>query len=119
MRDGDIDDVLKHAAGPSPDVDPALLDRVSRSIGSSLRPVRPLPPTWVLVSALVAICVLVAVAGATLLGLHGVRAMSATQIGLIFPILGILIWLAAVLYVSEMIPGSRHRLAPWVLPAAG
>ena len=45
--------------------------------------------------------------------------MSATEIGLIFPVLGTLIWLAALLYAGEMIPGSPHRMAPWVLPAAG
>jgi sterol desaturase/sphingolipid hydroxylase (fatty acid hydroxylase superfamily) len=31
---------------------------------------------------------------------------------LIFPALGTLTWLAALVWLSEMIPGSRHRMAP-------
>ena len=40
--------------------------------------------------------------------------MSAAEIGLIFPVLGILVWLAAAVSVKQMIPGSRHLMAPWV-----
>ena len=119
MRDRDIDDVLKRAAGASPDVDPALLDRIARSIGGGLRPVTPLPPSWVLASALVVVCVAVAVAGAALLGPHGIQKMNATEIGLIFPVLGILVWLAAAVYAGEMIPGSRRIVGPKMLAASG
>ncbi|MGO9261789.1 MAG: NrsF family protein [Bryobacteraceae bacterium] len=119
MRDPEIDDILKQAAGAKPDVDPALLDRVSRSIGSSLRPVRPLAPSWILAGGLVLICASVAVAGAMVLGPYGVRKMSAAEIGLIFSVLGILIWLAATLCVAEAIPGSRRPVTPWVLGVSG
>ena len=47
VKDKEIDQILKQAAQAPHDVDPALLDRVARSIGSSLRPVRPLPPAMV------------------------------------------------------------------------
>jgi hypothetical protein len=119
MRDGEIDDILKQAAGAKPDVDPALLDRVSRSIGSSLRPVRPLASPWILAGGLVLICGTVALAGAMFLGPDGVRKMTAAEIGLIFPVLGILIWLAATLCVAEAIPGSRRPVTPWVLGVSG
>jgi hypothetical protein len=119
MRDGDIDDVLKKAAGNPPSVDPALLARIANSIGGSLRPVRPIPSSPVLVAALVAVCVAVASAGATMLGMHGIQAMSAAGIALIFPVLLVLICLAAVVCVSEMIPGSRHRVAAWVVLTGG
>jgi hypothetical protein len=119
MRDGEIDDILKQTAGAKPDVDPALLDRVSRSLGSSLRPVRPMPPAWILTGGLVLICGAVAVAGAVVLGPHGVQKMNAAEIGLIFPVLGILIWLAAKLCVAEAIPGSRRPVDPWVLAVSG
>jgi hypothetical protein len=118
MRDPEIDDILNRAAGASPEVDPALLDRVSQSIGASLRPVRPLPPSWILVSALAAVSVAVAVGGAARLGLYGIQEMRPVDMGLIFPVLGILVWLAAAVCVSEMIPGSRRRIAPGVLLAA-
>ena len=119
MKDRDIDDILKRAAEGTRDVDPALLDRVSDSMRSSLRAVRPLPPSWALATGLILICVSVAVAGAMLLKPHGVLKMNALEIGLIFPILGILIWLAAVLCVSEVIPGSRRPVAPWLLSVSG
>ena len=60
MRDGDIDDILKQAADAQPGVDPALLERVSRSIGAAgalLPPVRVLPPPRVLAAGLIAVCV--------------------------------------------------------------
>lgn len=119
MKDRDIDDILKRASEGAQDVDPALLDRVSDSMRASLRPVRPLPATWVLASVLALICGVVAVAGAMLLKPYGVQKMNALDIGLIFPVLGVLIWIAAVLCVSEVIPGSRRPVAPWLLCASG
>jgi hypothetical protein len=100
-------------------VDPALLDRVSDSMRASLRPVRPLPAPWVLASALALICVTVAVAGAMLLKPHGIQKMNALEIGMIFPLLGILIWIACALCVSEAIPGSRRPVAPWLFSLLG
>jgi hypothetical protein len=115
VRDEDIDDILKQAAGSAPEVDPAILDRVSASIRSSLNPVRPLPPASVLAGGLVLICAAVALAGGMLLGPHGVQKMSGLEIGLIFPVLGVLVYVGAVLCVAEAIPGSRLPAAPGVL----
>ena len=72
---------------------------------------------WRAVLAL--ICGVVAVAGAMLLKPYGVQKMNALEIGLIFPVLGVLIGIAAVLCVSEVIPGSRRPVAPWLLCAIG
>jgi hypothetical protein len=119
MKDKEIDDVLKRAAGDPPNVDPALLGRIANSIGGSLQPVRPLPSSRVLAAALVAVCVAVASAGASILGLHGIQALSAARIALIFPVLLALICLAAAASVSEMVPGSRRPVAPWMLLASG
>ena len=119
MKDREIDEILKQAAQAPHDVDPALLDRVARSIGSSMRPVRPLPPPWVLAGGLVLICTAVALAGAARSGFYGIQKLSVLERALIFPALGILIWLAASTCVSEMIPGSRRRVAPGVLLWAG
>jgi hypothetical protein len=119
MTDGEIDDVLNQAAGASPEVDPGLLEGISRSVGSSLTPVRPLPPKRVLTAAAMTICAAVGMSGAAVLGMHGIEKMSAVQAGVIFPVLGMLIWLAARLSVSEMSPGSRRGTDPWVWPVAG
>jgi hypothetical protein len=119
MRDRDIDDILNRAAGTPPAVDPALLGSIANSLGASLRPVRPLPSPGVLIAALVLVCIAVASAGAAILGMHGVEAMSVVEIALIFPVLLALIGFAAAVSVAEMVPGSRHRVAPWLLLAAG
>jgi hypothetical protein len=112
MRDEDIDDILKQAADAAPEVDPAVLDRVSGALRSSLNPVRPLPPARVLAGGLLLICAAVALAGGMLLGPQGVQKMSGLEIGLIFPILGMLVWVGAVLCVAQAIPGSRRPVAP-------
>jgi hypothetical protein len=112
VKDREIDDILKQAAQAPHDVGPALLDRIAGSIGSTLRPVRPLPPAWLLAGGLVLICGAVAVAGAARLGFAGVRNLSTWERALIFPALGILIWLAAAAWAGETIPGSRRRVSP-------
>ena len=119
MKDKDIDDILKRAAEGARAVDPALLDRVADSMRSSLTPVRPIPAPWILASAVALICVTVALAGAMLLKPYGIQKMDALEIGLIFPVLGILIWIASALCVSEIIPGSRRPVAPWSLSLSG
>jgi hypothetical protein len=68
---------------------------------------------------LVLICAAVAIAGAMLLGPHGIQRMSAWEIGLIFGVLGILVWIGAVASVAEMVPGSRRPVAPWLLSVCG
>jgi hypothetical protein len=119
VKDKEIDEILKRAAQAPQDVDPALLDRVAKSIGSSLRPVRPVPPAWVLAGELALICLAVAVAGAARAGFYGIQKLSILERALIFPALGILIWLGATATASEMIPGSRRRAAPGLLLGAG
>jgi hypothetical protein len=118
VKDREIDEILKQAAQAPHDVDPAQLDRVATSIGSSFGPVRPLPPTWVLAGGLILVCAAVALAGAARLGLYGIQKLSILERGLIFSVLGILIWMAATTCVSEIIPGSQRRVAPgWLLGA--
>ena len=119
MKDREIDEILKQAAQAPHGVDPKLLDRVAGSIGSSLHPVRQLPPSWVLRGGLILVCAAVAVAGAARAGFFGVQRMSDLERALIFPALGLLVWLAASASVAEMIPGSRRRVAPGTLLATG
>jgi len=119
VRDREIDNILNRAAQAPHDVDPALLDRVTASIGASLRPVRPVPPVWVLASGLILICAAVAVGGAALLGFHGIQNLSVLERALIFPALAILVFLAATTFAGQMIPGSRRRVAPGALPGVG
>ena len=117
MRDRDLDDILRRAAEAKPEVDPALLNRIAMSLGSATQPVHALPPSWILATGLVLICEAAAIGGALLLGAHGVQRMTWVEAGLIFSVLGILVWFAAMLCVAEVIPGSRRPIAPWLLCA--
>lgn len=115
MKDRDIDDILRRAAEGTPGVDPALLGRVSESIGGSLVPVRPLPPSGILSGGLIVTAGAVAVVVAAHLRMYALPKMSGWEVGLIFPTLGLLVWMAGVLAVAEMVPGSRRSMAPWML----
>ena len=119
MNDREIDDILKQAAQAPGQVDPALLDRIAGTIQSSLRPVRPLPPAWVLSLGLVLVCAAVALAGAARSGFYGIQKLTAFERALIFPTLVIFMALAAAACVGQMIPGSRRRVAPGSLVAGG
>ena len=119
MKDREIDDILARAAKAPHDVDPALLDRVTESIGASLTPVRPLPAAWLLTTAFVLMCGSVAVVTASFLGLHGLENLGSLERAAIFSVLAILMVLMAAICASQMIPGSRWRTFPVVLPALG
>jgi Negative regulator of sigma F len=107
VRDEKVDKVLKMASGVAPQLQPALLKRIADSISSSLRPVRPLPPTWMLSGGLTLICVAVAVAAAAGTGFYGIENLSLWERALIFSTLGILVWVAGKEFVSQLVPGSR------------
>jgi hypothetical protein len=114
----EIDDLLSRAARELPEVDPAVMERVSASVNSSLEAVRPLPPPWVWSGGLFLICALVAVAGGMVLGPRGIQRMDALETLLVFPVLGLLTWITAAACVAEVTPGSRRRVAAWVLAVA-
>ncbi len=119
MKDREIDAILNQAAQAPHEVDPALLASIANSVGRSLDPVRPLPPSWTLAGGLFLIGAAVATAGAGRLGFYGIHKMSVLDRALIFPALGLLMWLAATTCVAEMIAGSRRRVSPAILVGAG
>jgi len=110
MTEEQIDKVLQEASRSAPALDPALLERVAESLNSSLRPVRPLPPTWALTTGLTLICVLVAAMGAAKAGFFGIEKLSLGERLAIFSILAILVWVAGSRFVGQLIPASRQRL---------
>ena len=119
MKDEDIDEVLNQAARTPLDLKPELLRRVSDSIRSSMRPVRPLPPAWAMTGGLILICAAVSLAGAARAGFFGVEKMDSLERWLIFPALGVLAWVTGSGFVHEMIPGSRRRVSSGALLALG
>jgi hypothetical protein len=120
MTPEEIDKILAHAAdrdlprGPEPDA----IGRVEAVILRDLRPVRPLAPAWVVTLGFVALFVAAAVAGASVLGMYGLRALSELQRGLIFPALLAAVWLAAVACARAMSPAGGSRLGGLALSLA-
>ena len=110
MRDEEVDKVVQKASGVAPQVEPALLKRIADSINLSVRPVRPLPPTWALTGGLALICAAVAVTAAARTGFYGIEKLGVSARVLIFSTLGILVWVAGKGFVSQLIPGSRRGL---------
>ena len=76
MTDEDVDKVLQKTSTPASQVDAVLLNRIADSINSSLRPVRPVPPTWMLTGGLVVVCAAVAVTVASRIGFYGVEKLA-------------------------------------------
>jgi hypothetical protein len=111
MNDSEIDKIFER--GPQ-EVDPALLGRVTTSIGASLRPVRPMPGVWTMAGGLLSILLFLAILYARQLGMHGLHKLSGAEAGAIFSVLGIFACLAAMLSVGEMTPGGR-RMNPAML----
>ena len=115
MKNEEIDEVLKKAALVRENVDPLVLERIGASIQQELRPVRPLPPVWLMTAGLILVGAAVACAGAARAGFFGLAKMNLLERSLVFPALVLLVCLAAVGFVHQMIPASRIRLSPRVL----
>jgi hypothetical protein len=124
MKDPEIDRALESAtrrlahgsSGLPHSVSPAVLDRITTSIHSSLQPVRPVARTWALTVGLLLLCAAVALAGAARSGFFGFQALSVAERVIILAILALLAGIVARELASHWIPGSRHYLSPgWLV----
>ncbi len=114
MKDAEVDEMLARVARVPRAPNAVLLGRIADSLKPTLRPVRPVAPSWLLASGLVLICVAVAVAaarGAT----YGLDKLTVSERFLVFPILGLLTWVIARELVSFLTPGSRHHFTAGTL----
>jgi len=119
VKDEEIDEVLKKVARAPYDLASETLQRVADSIKPSLRPVRPLPPTWVMTGGLIVVCAAVSLAGAARAGFFGFEKMDLLERSLIFPALVVLACVAGNGFIHEMIPGSLRRVSPGALVGLG
>ena len=110
MNDSEIDYLLESARS-SHEPDPQALNRIAASVQASLKPVRPLPPNWVLTAVLFLIAATVVIAGAAHAGFSGIEQMAHWQRMLVFPALAFLISITAAEFVSAMVPGNRRRIS--------
>ena len=118
MRPEELDDILVRA-GAEQQVEPELLNRISGAILPGLQPVRPMASAKVIVVCLLLLCSAVGIAGASILGLYGIRKLRAEESATIFVVVGLFAWLAASQSAAEMVPGSRRMVNPAVLMFAG
>lgn len=110
MNDRDIDRLLSGATIPQAPKSETL-GRIAESVAESIRPVRPLPASWLLTGGVFLVCMAVALAGSAALGFLGIEKMSALERGAVFMALAILALVSASEMVSTMIPGSRRQLS--------
>lgn len=115
MRDSDIDKILKQAAEASPSAEPKLVNRISGVIASDMHAIRPMASSKLLLPALIVVCGLVGITGASVLGPFGLHKMSGIQASIILSVLASIIALAAYVSLAESIPGSRRILSPAML----
>ena len=102
-------------------VDPpssATLRQIAAGMATNLRPVRPMAPARYFFAAFVSIFLSIAALGVYRLGAFGIRVMTPLQNTAIFSVLAISTGLLAYSLVHQMVPGSRHRISPRLLPAA-
>jgi hypothetical protein len=110
---------LVRALGRSAPADkplPAPLRQIESGILADLRPVHPLPPERYIFAALAASFVCVVAVGVHRLGAFALAVMSPLQAGVIWGTLAMCAGLLAYSLVQQMVPGSRHRIPPRLLP---
>jgi len=115
VKDTDIDRAFSSATRVPHELDPALLDQIADSIKLSLRPVRAMPPSWVLTGGLMLTLLAVALAGAARAGFGGFESLRPLERLLIFGAGGALVLATARGVVSEAVPGSRRDLSSGTL----
>jgi hypothetical protein len=117
VKPNQIDRILAQAADRAlpPGAGRDAKKRVERAILNDLHPVRPLAPAWVFAVVFAALFAAIDVGVASVLGMHGIRALSPDQRFLIFPALLAAAWFAAVGCAREMRPAAGSHLGALTL----
>lgn len=112
MSDVRIDEALERASRPAQALSVELLDRIARSVGSTLSPVRPLPSPWVQAGGLMLIALAVALLGALRAGFQGFEALGVMSRLVIFGTLTGLLLVVARQLIDQWTPGTHRTLSP-------
>jgi hypothetical protein len=97
---------------------PATLRQIADRMASGLQPVRPVAPARYFLGALVGIFVFVVALGVYRMGAFALAFMTPLQTVAILSALAICTGLLAYSLAHQMVPGSRHRIPPGLLPLA-
>lgn len=103
------------AAGDGLRPSESQLRRIETNIVTSLKPVRPLPPSSIFLFACAIIFFSVAATGAFLLGMNGWHALTVAKRISVFMTLAASAVLLVASVVRQMAPGSKHAIAPATL----
>jgi hypothetical protein len=103
---------------PIPEARPSResLRRIETGIAADLRPVRPIAPKSYVFAAFVAIFIAVVALGVSRMGAFAIAVMSPLQTSVILGALAISTGLLVYSLTNQMVPGSRHRISPRLLP---
>lgn len=97
---------------------PATLDQIAERMATGLRPARPLAPARYFFGAFVGIFVSIVAFGVYRMGAFAIAVMTPLQIIAILSALAASAGLLADSLMHQMVPGSRHRISPRLLPVA-
>lgn len=97
---------------------PAILGRIAKGMATGLHQVRPLAPARYFFGAFVGIFVSIVAFGVYRMGAFAIAVMTPLQIIAILSALAVSTGLLADSLVHQMVPGSRHRIPPRLLPVA-
>jgi hypothetical protein len=97
---------------------PATLRQIADKMATNLRPVRPMAPARYFFGALVSIFVFIVALGVYRMGAFAIAVMTPLQTAAILTALAISTGSLAYSLVHQMVPGSRHRIPPTLLPVA-
>ena len=116
MKPDDIDRIIEQAAGriAAHGEDSRVVESVEGALLKDLRPVRPLSPVWLFSALLVGLFAFFAVLSGSILGLHGIRVLSPSQMAWIFSALLGTATMATVASAREMRPASGVRFGYFV-----
>jgi hypothetical protein len=95
---------------------PATLRHIAESIANDLRPVRPMAPAGYFFGAFLGIFVSIAALAVYRMGAHAIAVMTPLQTVAILGALVVGTVLLTYSLVLQMVPGSRHRIPPTLLP---
>ena len=97
---------------------PATLRQMAEGMATNLHPVRPVAPAPYFFGAFVGIFVSIVALGVYRMGAFAIAVMTPVQTAAILSALAISTVLLAYSLVHQMVPGSRHRIPPRLLPVA-
>ncbi len=103
--------LLMEKADTAAEFDPQVLETIQASLLPTLKPVRPIAPTWVWIGAFVLLASAIAVIGAAVLGMHGFWAATALQITVILGVICVSAIASAMVVAREMTPASKRWIS--------